>query len=145
MLRKKEEKKRMMLNSHALLLLWEWTKGQKRLFKFWTKNANFLLCFLPDLGRFIFGGLWCSIFSPSSPSNQMHLPIIFSHIFFPKSPKPNKSLKLTQCPTTYLTSWATTYQTHKFISLTFFLQLKGWSLMIPNYKPVKLKYIYIYI
>ena len=54
--RKKKKEKRMILKSHVLLLLWEWTKGQKCLFEVWTKSTNFILYFLLYLGRFIFYG-----------------------------------------------------------------------------------------
>ena len=88
--KKKGEKKRMMLNSHALLLLWEWTKGQKKLSEFWTKNANFLLCFLPDLGRFIFGGSGVQFsLHPSLLTKYSSQPfsLIFSSWFFSILPK----------------------------------------------------------
>ena len=50
--------------------------GQKILFEVWTRKHNFLLCFLLDLGIFIFGGLggntWAlPFFSPSFTSNQI--------------------------------------------------------------------------
>ena len=48
--KKKRRKKRMMLKSHALLLLWEWTKGQKDFLKFEQKMQIFFFASSPIWG-----------------------------------------------------------------------------------------------